>query len=270
MQKHSLPPTEGAKKIERETKAGDFRLFLQEELLKRVRKNPSYSLRSFAYFLKLDSGTLSQFLKGKRQLPSETKKEIARKLAVDPSTYGQLVENSSKKTGFQVNQLTLDVFQMIADWYHYAILELTQIEGFQPSTKWISKTLGITVSEANAAVERLMRLEFLEVTKDGRWVNASGNNTTIGNDFTAAAFRKLQRSVLEGALKAVDETAIEVRDQTSMTMAINSEQIPLAKEKIKKFRRELTALLQKDQKKDSVYQLGISFYPLTEVKDLEK
>ncbi|MDO9180986.1 MAG: helix-turn-helix domain-containing protein, partial [Bacteriovorax sp.] len=54
-------------------KPKDFKSFLQEELLKRCRKNPSYSLRSFAKYLGIGHSALTEMLNGKRSI---TKKSI--------------------------------------------------------------------------------------------------------------------------------------------------------------------------------------------------
>ena len=43
----------------------DFRQYLQAELLRRIEKNSSYSLRAFAQLLDTHSGSLSQYLAGK-------------------------------------------------------------------------------------------------------------------------------------------------------------------------------------------------------------
>jgi hypothetical protein len=47
---------------------------------------------------------------------------------------------------------------MISDWYHFAILDLTRLDDFQPEPAWVSRKLGLTVSEVKIAVERLLRL----------------------------------------------------------------------------------------------------------------
>jgi uncharacterized protein (TIGR02147 family) len=64
--------------------------------------------------------------------------------------------------------LGLDAFHLIADWYHYAILELCTCEDFEPRAEWVAERLGITANETELALERLQRLGLLEITK-GRW-----------------------------------------------------------------------------------------------------
>jgi len=94
--------------------------------------------------------------------------------------------------------------------------------------------------------------------------------TTVANDYTHAAFRRLQRQVLEKALDALEEIPYKKRDQTSLTMAIDSKKVPQAREKIKKFRRSLCEFLRGTNSFDEVYQMSISLYPLTQLKRRKK
>lgn len=251
--------------------AHDFRLFLQKELLKRCKANPKYSLRAFARLLNAEPSFVSKLLNRKRSITPALVRRFGKQLGFGPSETARYLEGLSEKQPVKsvgtsktdYRNLSLDHFEMIADWQHYAILELVSVNGFQASFRWIATRLGITVSEARAAVERLERLEFLEITEDGRWINCSGSNTTVGNEFTAVAFRKLQKQILEMAIDALEDTPIEKRSQTSMTMAIDSSKIKEAKKRIDVFRRDLTTYLQSGSKRDGVYQLSVSLYPLT-------
>jgi uncharacterized protein (TIGR02147 family) len=165
------------------------------------------------------------------------------------------------------NQIAIDSFAMISDWYHYAILELTHLKSFKSDSRWIARKLNISMSESNLAIERLKRLGFLRLDISGKLINASGSNTNISGEMRDSAKRKLQRHVLEMAIQALEECPIERRNQTSMTMAIHSKRLPEAIEKITNFRREMSAILEQDLERDQVYQLGISFYPLTQAEN---
>jgi uncharacterized protein (TIGR02147 family) len=261
---------------DRSPQAPDFRRFLQNELLERCRKNPRYSIRAFAIALQIDHSTLSQFVRGKRRLSDAIQFRLASRLGLGPVELARYFSEAASHADQPVDatpaiepqELTLDAFQVIADWYHYAIFELVTLKDFRPEPRWMAKILGISVSEVHVAIERLFRLGLLQKDPEtGYWTQGSPLITTTGNPFTAAAFRKLQAQVLHMALVALEEVPIEERDQTSMTMAIPVSKIPEAKERIKKFRREFCAGLQdNDANRDSVYQLGISFYPLTRSK----
>lgn len=162
----------------------------------------------------------------------------------------------------------MDTFAAISEYYHDAILELTHLTSFKPDPKWIAKVLGITVNQVNIAVERLQRLELLSVDENGKWIDQSQFNTTVQNDLTSVAQRQLQKQLLEKASDALEKVPKNLRDNSSMTMAINAADLPLVKEKIKQFRRALCQHLQREGvSADQVYQLSIAFFPLTEGKE---
>jgi uncharacterized protein (TIGR02147 family) len=250
----------------------DFRLYLQSELVRRCQKNPKFSLRSFARLLQMDYSTLSKILRGQRPVGQRAMRKIAAKLGLGPEQIARFsgqaaVEVTETLSQAEYQRLSLDSFQIISDWYHYAILELMRVEGFKPDPRWIARALGISVAEVQAAVERLERVGIIEIARDGRWLDRSdGNTTTVGNEFTATAFRNLQKQVLERALEALEAVPYELRDQSSMTMAIDSRKLPAARQKIKAFRRELDQFLSRGGKRDQVYNLSVSLYPLTLLK----
>lgn len=255
----------------------EFRLQLQQELVSRCQKNSRYSLRAFARALDVSSSALSAMLKGKRTITASSVEKLGKAIGLDPRDITRYkILAREKKTGIKTEpdsqegfqQIALDTYAVISDWYHYAILELIRVRDFQPSTAWIGKSLGITRSEAYIAVERLQRVGLLEIKKDGRWVDKTveGKATNIQDDLTSAASRKLQKQVLELSLRCLEEMpSTELRNHTSLTLAINPEDLPLAKEKIKKFRRELAEMLETNKNPTEVYHLSVSLYPVTRI-----
>ncbi len=261
--------SEGIATDNEQTRAA-FRLFLQEELVRRCQKNPKYSLRAFALLLEVENSALSKILNGKRKLTSQMIQRFSEKLNLSPQELAEVKNRFNVASTTEADalatyrQVTLDQFAIIADWYHYAIHELVKIKNAKHDVRWIAKTLNISQAEAGAAIERLLRLGYLEKDKKGRFVNCSGPLSTLGNKFTAVAFRKLQRQILEKAIVSLETVPMEERDNTSMTMAISTKHLPAAKEMIKGFRRQLSAFLEKDQNNlDAVYHLGIALYPVS-------
>lgn len=244
--------------------AGQLPKVLQEELLRRCKKNPKYSLRAFAKALGVDASLLSKILRGSRVPGRKVAETIVQRLDLKPEERIKLFGSTqptgaSAANGYQ--QLSLDHFHVIADWYHYAIFELFAVTGFKPEPRWIAARLGISVSEARLALERLERLEIIEKDKTGRYRRVTDHITTVGNAFTASAFRKLQKQILKQALSALEEIPMNHRDQSSLTVAMRADRIDDVKLKIKTFRRELCEFLERDDERDSVYQLSVSFFP---------
>jgi len=254
----------------------DFKAFLQRELIRRCKSNPRYSLRAFARTLKLDSSYLSKVLQGRRSVTEGLIERVRDALALSPAqveTFKQRIPKPAKQGSVPVipfDQVALDTFHLISDWYHFAILELTTIQGFSPNTKWIAGALDLPVPLVQSAVDRLARLGMLTFSEDGTSFRSSGNHTTVGNPFTASAFRKLQKDVLELALRALEEVPLDRRDQSSITLAIDSTRLAEAKVRIQQFRREITGFLNTSSDLDSVYHLTVSLYPVTKSDLVER
>lgn len=272
--------------------------FLKLELQERNKKNPRYSLRSFAKNMDLSSSFVSKLLNGKRPLTEGTYNKIISQLSLDPeiADYYRQIEfiEGSLKTAKDMSRLiegelnenfddeeqktiaeqkkykalNLDQFSFIADWYHFAILELLTVEDFIFNPNYIASQLGISPLEAKMAVERLFRLGLIKSRKTARdeQIFVVENNSTIGRDIATAATLKQQQAFLQMASNALLEVPIEQRSQTSMTMAIPKSRLKEAQRMIHDFRRNMTSLMQRRGKRDSVYQLTISFYPLTKIR----
>lgn len=253
----------------------EFRLFLQEELVRRCKRNPRFSLRAFARTLDVEASALSKILNGKRSLTPKMLHRMCTQLGIAPDEVNRYEQTLSTarttrrrplRNDDDFEPVGADEFTAISDWYHYAILELMSVDGFKPQSSWIARALGLSVSEVNFAIERLVRLGLLEVTPDGNWRQQAGQLTTSASSFTTAAFRKLQRQILQQAVDALETVPLSERDQSSMTMAISKAKLAGAKERIRQFRRELCAYLQDSPLHDEVYQLSISLFPVSRVK----
>ncbi len=257
------------KTTNRNTSSGaDFRLVLQQAFVERCRKNPSYSLRAFAKALGVDASPLSAILRGRRPLTPKMKKRLGLALGMkldEIKSFANL--EAPSQSDFQ--QITLDTYAIVSDWYHYAILELIRVRDFKPDFQYISKTLGISKTEVQIAIERLQRLGLLDIKENGQWVDTTskGLATNITDDLTSLASRKLQRQILEMSIKALEELPTDIRSHTSMTMAVNPEDLIEAKKRIRKFRRELCLFFERNKNPSQVYHLGISLYPVTRSED---
>lgn len=255
--------------------AKDFRARLQQELINRCRKNPSYSLRSFAKALQIQSSALTEMLNGKRTI---TKKSIEKLgfimgLSLEEMNFylsqgkksPQEVENSESQAHYR--QLNLDQYSLISDWYHYAIIELIKVESFRPDNTWIAKALGLTKSQVNIAVERLLRLGLIEQTESGDLKDtSSGFSTNIASNLTSTGSKQLQKQILEQSIEALMNVPLEERNHTSMTMAIDPKHLPEAIKRLTKFRRELCEYLESQGNPTEIYQLSLSLFPITQIQ----
>jgi uncharacterized protein (TIGR02147 family) len=247
----------------------DFREFLLNKLSFQCKGDKTYSLRRFASDLKVQPGTLSHVLSGKRKVTEKFILKLSPFLSLAPRQVEDFCNQARKNSAPLIpppvyQAIEQDVFEAVSEWHYDAILELTHLKNFKPDDRWISLKLNVNLMEVRAAIDRLIRLDLLRISGD-KWIDMSRSNTTIVDpNFTNAANRKYQRQILELSHKAVDTVPIEKRDHTSMTLTLRETDIPKIKKKIARFRRRLTEEIGKNRAKhDQVYQMSFSLFPLT-------
>lgn len=207
----------------------------------------------------MNHATLSSMLSGKRKITRKAAAKIGSRLGLSPEEMGKLSAENRSTPYFALQQ---DAFSAISEWHYDAILELSRISS-RLNPELVADALGIPALTARLSLEALVRLDLLEL-KNGRYRLIHENSTNILDpDLTSAAQRKYQKSILKKSEEALEAVARVNRDHTSMTMAIRRADVPKAKELLKKFRQEFTALMQAGGKPDEVYQLQLAFFPLT-------
>ena len=157
--------------------------------------------------------------------------------------------------------LTTDIWRVVADWYHGAIMELTFTKDFNSDPRWISQQLGISEVKVKLAIKRLIRLKLLK-DQEGHLRKTVEQVSSADKNITSSAHKRLQKQVFEKAVDSLENDDIEIRNMTSMTMAIDPQKIPYAKKMIQNFSRELCAYLESG-KRTQVYQLGVCLYPIS-------
>lgn len=254
----------------------DYRLYLRAVLTQRCQNNARYSLRAFARDLAVSPPRLSEVLNGKKGLSLGAAAGLCEKLGLNGDESGyfcdlvlaadsrtdasrRLASLRLAKYDFDADFVALkeDAYRVIADWYHYAILELTFVQGFKADSRWIARQLGISTAEAVQAVERLGRLGLL--ARSGGTLVKTEPNVTTTHDVPNDAVRKTTAQLLRKAEAALEVEPVERRDFSTMTMAIDPARLPEAKRKIARFRRELAEELEQG-KQTSVYTLAVQLF----------
>jgi uncharacterized protein (TIGR02147 family) len=137
---------------------------------------------------------------------------------------------------------------------------LTQVKGFQSDVKWISQRLGIAVSQAEGALNRLVHLGLLKQEADGRWV-AHLEASSAFSDVPSSAIRKFHRQILTMHMESMLEDEMSERDAVSMILAI-------PKARLWEFRQEMKAFVTQfwqkieNEEKDELYSMSIQLCPV--------
>lgn len=125
--------------------------FLQDEFERRRARNARYSLRAFARALDIDHATLSQMMRGQRQISDRTLEKFARQLGMAKSELERWRE---------IDRFDEKLLDAAADGAH-------------PSSPALASQMSAGIDQVNVALHRLLRLGLL--TMEGkRWRVSKG------------------------------------------------------------------------------------------------
>lgn len=258
----------------------DYREILRNELVQRQERNPGYSLRAFARDVKISPSMLSDVLKGHHGLSKSSAAKIAQGIGLSANErefFCDLVESKEArseearaaasarliryKKSDVFTQLHMDTFQYIANWKHMAIIDLISFKSFRPDPKWIAKHLKITALEAEDALDRLKRLGIL-IEKKGVIESCLGPYEGKAKHAPSAALRGLHDGVLKLARLALQEQHSDEREISSAILAMDAEDMPYVKARMREFQRDLVLHLYKSKNKNKIAAFSMQFFKI--------
>ncbi len=280
-----------AKKTGMKSRPADIQTYrdvLRREFLQRSAKNTRYSMRSFSKTLDVSHSFLSQVMSGKRRLSPTMAHRISKKLGFSGAEQGDFVELaqielavdlelkdllSKRKTKLVANkrfrEFGKEEFALIADWYHFAILELAKCEPGGISVAKISDRLALSENSVHAALVRLKSLGMM-MERDRAWslgvdpTESYGTNSDLTKAERSAAIKRFHRSHLAMAQNAILKQDLDERDFSGMTIAMHPSQVPMVKELIRAFFQDLERKLSAGPAPTDVYQVAAQLYRLTD------
>lgn len=248
--------------------------WLRAEYERRRARNGRFSMRMFARQIGVSSGRLSELMSGKRAITEAVANKISAQLLLEPrerQAFLECMPRSGKKaqaSDDKYEDLSADAFHTLADWEHFAIYNLMDTSDFQPDVQWIGERLNLSAQRVRESMNRLLRLGLIS-EHNGVW-RKRGANITTTHEIESMALRVSHRQSLEQVFTALDEVPLDLRDITSMTMAIDMARMAEAKHLIKKFRRELCAFLEAGSIRTEVYNLNIQLVPVTDLNSRKR
>jgi uncharacterized protein (TIGR02147 family) len=257
-----------------------YREVLKRELGARLRRRGSYSLRAFARDLGVPAPKLSQILSGKCGLSpkramlvadqiSLSEKERATFVTSVRACHGRSIEEREYAKSLleadeqSYSEIDLLQFKAIANWYYFAILEMTEFN-HPVYLETVQTRLGLSAIEAGCAIAELSALGLLKKEMDGRLVQITKDLATT-TDIPSRDIREHHSQILRRAELSLESEGVATRDFSSMTLAIDSERVAEAKIWLKEFRRKFCKKLEQDPVRDRVYCLALQFFPLDKI-----
>ncbi len=241
-----------------------LRTAIQECLSGYQLRNPAFSVRALSHRLGTTPATLSRFLSGKLGVSRTLGLKIIEKLNLDPERFQELKDLFSapkSEPSSNVSQLSMDQFHVISDWYYFAIRALLRTKNSKSSPKWIARRLGISESEVSGALEHLLRLEMLEQDPDGT-LKVTDFQLHTPDGVADPFIRRNHVQHLELARKSLDLDAVELRDFTNLTFAVDAKRLNEAKAAIRRFRKEMADIFGYGEKQE-VYKFVVQLFPVS-------
>jgi uncharacterized protein (TIGR02147 family) len=252
---------------------------LMKVLHSRADQDPSYSLRRFAGDLGISVQQLSGFLNGKKGFSLKAAESISDRLKLKPAekemfcahiqarfSRSPVLKTIAKKrvqklssNSWQKSELSIEVFEVIANWYHYGLIELIKInEGRYLAPEFLAKKLSISQNEVSAALQRLKNLNLIRTNGKG-YLFVNQKVVVSSEDIPSEALRKFHAQILQKAVTAISSQSPDERMLSSTLLPMKMSQIGIAKKLILDFRDQFASEMAADDSTE-VYALSIQFF----------
>lgn len=245
--------------------------YLKDHYEARQKKNPKYSLRSFARDLSISSGRLVTIL-NQKDLPGDiTLNKIFKHLKTPEAVKETILKDlrkarlKQKRHSFEKALDPREISHM-AHWEVWAVYTLMQKEDFDGSVEWLVRQ---TQLNKNVVVDSLTCLTEIKLVQcvNNKFTRKI-KNVTSGTDIPSKVLRELHKQFIQRAVYCIDHVNVEKRDISGMTLCMEPEKMEEAKLLIAEFRSKLTDLVGSKSARSELHQLSIQFFPLVNHEDV--
>lgn len=236
-----------------------YKKVLENELLARCKKNPSYSLNAFAKSLGLSQSSLSKIFSQQSKLSIEKAKHVVEMLKLDVNERDLFLISVSLHHDPEKMVLTSSLSKIIENPLYHLILNTIKLDDFQSDVHWIAGRVRSNVETVQNALNELLQVGLIKEV-DGN-IERAFPKTESHDQISPDSQKKFHRSVLSKAISSLDEYSSEQRNITGITMSIDPDKMDIAAKEITRFRQRMSKALESG-KKTQVYHLEVGLFPL--------
>ncbi len=224
---------------------------LIKELKSRIQKNASYSIRSFARDLKIDSSSLTSIIAGKRKIPKSKIDSIAEKISSTKSELESFAKSawlehvtlSGIKKEVQKGKREIineDDFSAIADIQTYTLLSLLELDNFKYDKSWIKKKIKIEDSKLTKIIKTLTDKGIIK--KEGQNLVRVKSRISTTDNIESKYIVKHHMDTLDLAKSKCLQLSPQERYFSTLTIPADPESIEEAKKLIMDFEDNPTTI----------------------------
>jgi transcriptional regulator with XRE-family HTH domain len=242
-----------------------LRKYLQQEFIRRKKRNPRYSIRGFARDLEIDATALSRILAGKRVAGLKTARKLLNQLKIAPSTRETLLRSLVSPSDHSIlmddDYFTISESQIeqMNEWLYSAILELASSKDARLTSRSVATTFGLSITHIEKILGTLSDLGFLRRTEQG--FRAVHRRSTTPSLKGSAARNQILSGYIDKAKDALLQHLPDSYDISGTTILVSREKLPEARRRIKEFRRSLAHFLAAEVG-DDLYRINVQLFSL--------
>jgi uncharacterized protein (TIGR02147 family) len=260
----------------------DYQEFMRDYYEEKKRGNPYMSYRYLGNHMQLDSGFLLKVLQGKLHLAERSLPIVCTfyKFSEKETQYFNMLVNYNKAKSATDIKMYFEQLMSLRDsrarpvaeyqyefyqkWYHSAIHALLSIYEFKGEYKKLGSLLSpaITAKQAQESIVLLKKLGLVIKDDDGVY-RPKDLFITSGEKWHSGAIRDFQKETINLSSQALDLYPKELRDISTVTIALSAKDLPEIRERIRQFRQSILSL-ENDNTPDTVYQINIQVIPVTQ------
>jgi uncharacterized protein (TIGR02147 family) len=268
----------------------DYRQYLSSYYKNKKETSQYFSYRYFALKIGINSPSfLKNVFEGKRNLTRPMTERFCKALDLkfkEKLYFQNLVLFNQAKTvtekqqyyaalrstfgGVRESILDQDQIEYFSNWYIPVVRELICLHNFKDDYGRIAASLKpkIEPSQAEGAIDLLIRLKLVEKMENGEYKRVSSALTANDSIFSSAV-RSFTSSMIDLSKAALDQDK-KNRHISGITMGISQETYSLLLTEIEAFKDRVKNIVNYDNSGNKIYQLNLSLFPLSETIDLDK
>lgn len=259
---------------------GTYRDIIQEHYKQKRRKNPAYSLRSFARDVEISPSQLSEVLSGKTQLSVNKANILAKKLNFNESLRSHFVdlvqvesarsqavrEEALARINSRLNsqsefELSHDDFEGVAYWQMIAVWSFLSLPAYDGTLESVATGLGLDELEVYNAIRRLNGANLIKM-QDRRWVQAV-KEFAAGGEIPSKVVREFHAALGKLGHKSIEDQTFEERHLESAVVNFAPERLHEVSEKISQFTQQLIDEFSSGDDVSEIYSLSLQFFRLS-------
>lgn len=261
----------------------DYREFLRDFYREQKQKRSYYSFRFISQKTGVDPAHIVRVFQLKRHLSEKSLVPFINlfKFSTEERGYFDLlVAFNTARTERQARQafealiaysgvksqvMKPEQYAFYTKWYYTAVRALIAMRTFTiKDANAIAHMLSppISVKESREAVKLLLKLGIVYAGPDGI-LHASDIHITSGQKWRSIAVKTFQAETIRLAGESLDHHPREIRDISTVTIGIKRDKMDEMRQRIADFRKSIMHLAEEDDEPDTIYQLNIQLFPIT-------